>query len=73
MYSIKNPLTLYVSQSVMVVKTPVPSYIRRLKPPLSKQASLPPSFTFRPPSDEPPCEQESGQGQLLYALKNNLK
>ena len=32
--------------------TPIQGYIRRLRTPICKQISLPPSFTFCPPSNE---------------------
>ncbi|XP_021345862.1 uncharacterized protein LOC110445506 isoform X2 [Mizuhopecten yessoensis] len=49
-------------------KTPVPSYVRKLKTPICKQASLPPSFTFRPPSNEPPNDGEPSHGSLLVPV-----
>ncbi|CAC5424663.1 CACNA1G [Mytilus coruscus] len=39
-------------QKSVKIPTPVPGYIRRLRTPVSKQFSLPPSFTFCPPSNE---------------------
>ncbi|XP_060077738.1 voltage-dependent T-type calcium channel subunit alpha-1G-like [Ylistrum balloti] len=55
-------------EMMLKIKTPVPSYVRKLKTPICKQASLPPSFTFRPPSNEPPNENEPVNGSLLVPV-----
>ncbi|XP_069124372.1 voltage-dependent T-type calcium channel subunit alpha-1G-like isoform X2 [Argopecten irradians] len=55
-------------EMMLKVKTPVPPYIRKLKSPVCKQASLPPSFTFRPPSNEPQDENEPIHGPLLVPV-----
>lgn len=44
-----------------IVGTPRPPFSRRLRTPVCKQISLPPSFTFRPPSNEPPYEDDQGR------------
>ncbi|XP_061166104.1 voltage-dependent T-type calcium channel subunit alpha-1H-like [Saccostrea echinata] len=44
-----------------IIGTPRPAFPRRLRTPVCKQISLPPSFTFRPPSNEPPYEDDKGQ------------
>lgn len=44
-----------------IVGTPRPPFSRRLRTPVCKQISLPPSFTFRPPNNEPPYEDDQGR------------
>lgn len=47
-----------------IVGTPRPPFSRRLRTPVCKQISLPPSFTFRPPSNEPPYEDDQGKAPV---------
>lgn len=51
---------MFVFQLPAIIGTPRPAFSRRLRTPVCKQISLPPSFTFRPPSNEPPYEDDNG-------------